>query len=150
MAMISCFMRTFENSMHLSTWLEVPRATSRGSVRFTSMRRRVVVLSALLIALAVIVYAGAPYARATMFIVRAAGLGGRAEAFADREARTVAVQPRYQVTTRYGDVPAQLYVPDGTSRRTVLLVPGEPENIKITTAADLAFARGLLRERGEA
>ena len=33
---------------------------------------------------------------------------------------------------------------------TVLLVPGEPENIKITTAADLAFARGLLRERGEA
>jgi 2-C-methyl-D-erythritol 4-phosphate cytidylyltransferase len=32
---------------------------------------------------------------------------------------------------------------------TVLLVPGEPENIKITTAADLAFARGLLRERGE-
>ena len=32
---------------------------------------------------------------------------------------------------------------------TVLLVPGEPENIKITTAADLAFARGLLIERGE-
>lgn len=32
---------------------------------------------------------------------------------------------------------------------TVLLVPGEPENIKITTAADLAFARGLLLERGE-
>jgi 2-C-methyl-D-erythritol 4-phosphate cytidylyltransferase len=32
---------------------------------------------------------------------------------------------------------------------TVLLVPGEPENIKITTAADLAFARGLLVERGE-
>jgi 2-C-methyl-D-erythritol 4-phosphate cytidylyltransferase len=32
---------------------------------------------------------------------------------------------------------------------TVLLVPGEPENIKITTAADFAFARGLLRERGE-
>jgi 2-C-methyl-D-erythritol 4-phosphate cytidylyltransferase len=31
----------------------------------------------------------------------------------------------------------------------VLLVPGEPENIKITTAADLAFARGLLMERGE-
>jgi 2-C-methyl-D-erythritol 4-phosphate cytidylyltransferase len=32
---------------------------------------------------------------------------------------------------------------------TVLLVSGEPENIKITTAADLAFARGLLAERGE-
>ena len=32
---------------------------------------------------------------------------------------------------------------------TVLLIQGEPENIKITTAADLAFARGLLVERGE-
>jgi 2-C-methyl-D-erythritol 4-phosphate cytidylyltransferase len=32
---------------------------------------------------------------------------------------------------------------------TVLLVPGDPTNIKITTAADLAFARGLLLERGE-
>lgn len=32
---------------------------------------------------------------------------------------------------------------------TVLLVPGDPRNIKITTDADLAFARGLLLERGE-
>lgn len=32
----------------------------------------------------------------------------------------------------------------------VLLVPGHPHNIKITTTADLAFARGLLLERGEA
>jgi 2-C-methyl-D-erythritol 4-phosphate cytidylyltransferase / 2-C-methyl-D-erythritol 2,4-cyclodiphosphate synthase len=32
---------------------------------------------------------------------------------------------------------------------TVLLVPGDPHNLKITTAADLAFARGLLIERGE-
>ena len=32
---------------------------------------------------------------------------------------------------------------------TVLLVPGEPTNLKITTAADLAFARGLLLDRGE-
>jgi 2-C-methyl-D-erythritol 4-phosphate cytidylyltransferase/2-C-methyl-D-erythritol 2,4-cyclodiphosphate synthase len=32
---------------------------------------------------------------------------------------------------------------------TVLLVAGDPRNIKITTAADLAFARGLLLERGE-
>lgn len=31
----------------------------------------------------------------------------------------------------------------------VLLVPGDPRNIKVTTAADLAFARGLLLERGE-
>ncbi len=32
----------------------------------------------------------------------------------------------------------------------VLLVPGDQRNIKITTPADLAFARGLLLERGEA
>ena len=32
---------------------------------------------------------------------------------------------------------------------TVLLVPGDPSNLKITTAADLAFARGLLLEWGE-
>lgn len=31
----------------------------------------------------------------------------------------------------------------------VLLVAGHPQNIKITSAADLAFARGLLLERGE-
>jgi 2-C-methyl-D-erythritol 4-phosphate cytidylyltransferase len=32
---------------------------------------------------------------------------------------------------------------------TVLLVQGDARNIKITTTADLAFARGLLLERGE-
>ncbi len=32
---------------------------------------------------------------------------------------------------------------------SVLLVAGDPHNIKITTAADFAFARGLLLERGE-
>ena len=32
---------------------------------------------------------------------------------------------------------------------TVLLVPGDPRNLKITTVADLAFARGVLLERGE-
>ena len=35
------------------------------------------------------------------------------------------------------------------SGATVLLVPGEPTNLKITTAADLAFARGLLLDRGK-
>jgi dienelactone hydrolase len=88
------------------------------------MRRRGVIVTALVIALLSTVYVGAPYARATMFIVRAANLGGRAEAFADREARKVTVEPRHQVTTRYGDVPAQLYVPEGTAHRSVLLVPG--------------------------
>ena len=62
---------------------------SRGGVRCNAMRRRLlVVVTALLIALALFVYVGAPYARATSLIVRAADLGGRAEAFANREART--------------------------------------------------------------
>jgi dienelactone hydrolase len=90
------------------------------------MRRRrfLAALTAFAIAIAVFTYVGAPYARAASFIVRAAGLGGRAEAFANRQARTVAVHPRHRVATRYGDVPARLYVPDGTTHRTVLLVPG--------------------------
>ena len=98
---------------------------SRGGVRCNAMRRRLlVVVTALLVALALFVYVGAPYARATAFIIRAADLGGRAEVFANRAARTVVIEPRQQITTRYGDVPARLYVPEGTSRRTVLLVPG--------------------------
>ena len=112
------------------------------------MRRRLlVVATALLIAVALFVYAGAPYARATMFIIRAANLGGRAEAFADREARTVVVQPRQQITTRYGDVPARLYVPEGTSRRTVLLVPGIHsmgiEEPRLTALADDLAGAGV-------
>jgi len=98
---------------------------SRGGVRCNAMRRRLlVVVTALLVALALFVYVGAPYARATAFIIRAADLGGRAEVFANRAARTVVIEPRQQITTRYGDVAARLYVPEGTSRRTVLLVPG--------------------------
>jgi hypothetical protein len=87
-------------------------------------RRRLAALTAFAIAVVVFAYVGAPYARAASFIVHAADLGGRAEEFANRQARKVVVQPRHQVSTRYGDVPARLYVPDGTSRRTVLLVPG--------------------------
>jgi hypothetical protein len=89
------------------------------------MRRRfLTALTAFVIAVVVFAYVGAPYARAASFIVRAAGLGGRVEEFANRQSRTVTVEPRHQVPTRYGDVPARMYVPEGTSRRTVLLVPG--------------------------
>ena len=87
-------------------------------------RRRLVVVATVALAVVVVAYVGAPYARATSFIVRAACLGGRAEEFANRQARTVVTQPRHQVSTRYGDVPARMYVPEGNSRRAVLLVPG--------------------------
>ncbi len=112
------------------------------------MRRRVLkAVTALVIAVVVFAYVGAPYARAASFIVRAAGLGGRAEAFANRQARTVVVQPRHQVSTRYGDVAARLYVPDGMSRRTVLLVPGIHsmgiEEPRLTALADDLAGAGV-------
>jgi dienelactone hydrolase len=69
-------------------------------------------------------YAAAPYARAASLIVRGANLGGRVEAIAEAEARNVTKQLRHAVPTRYGDVAAQFYVPDGSVDRTVLLVPG--------------------------
>jgi dienelactone hydrolase len=112
------------------------------------MRRRLLAaLTAFAIAVVVFAYVGAPYARAASFIVRAAGLGGRAEEFANRHARKVAVQPRHQVPTRYGDVPARLYVPDGASRRTVLLVPGIHsmgiEEPRLTALADDLAGAGV-------
>jgi dienelactone hydrolase len=89
------------------------------------MRRRPLV-AALLVVLLVsgIVYAGTPYARAASLIVRAANMGGRAEAFADKYASTVTIEPRHMVPTRYGDVAARFYRPDGGSRRSTLLIPG--------------------------
>jgi dienelactone hydrolase len=87
------------------------------------MSRRVLVTIGVVAVLA-LVYVGVPYARAAAFIVRAADLGGRAEAIATWDARAVVVQPRHQISTRYGDVAARLYVPEGGARRTVLLVPG--------------------------
>ena len=89
------------------------------------MRRpRLLALLLLGAAVATGFYVAAPYARAASLVVRAADLGGRVEAFANDHARTVARQPPHAVPTRYGDVPAQLYLPEGGSRRTVILIPG--------------------------
>jgi acetyl esterase/lipase len=112
------------------------------------MRRRLLAaVTTFAIAVVVFAYVGVPYARAASFIVRAAGLGGRAEAFANRQARAVVVEPRHQVSTRYGDVAARLYVPDGTSRRTVLLVPGIHsmgiEEPRLTALADDLAGAGV-------
>ena len=112
------------------------------------MRRRLLAaVTAFAIALVVFAYVGAPYARAASFIVRAAGLDGPVETFANRQARPVVVQPRHQVSTRYGDVPARLYVPEGTSQRTVLLVPGIHsmgiEEPRLTALADDLAGAGV-------
>lgn len=71
-----------------------------------------------------LLFIGAPYVRAAGLIARGASLGGRIERLANAEARDVTRQPTHAVPTRYGDVPAQFYVPTGDVDRTVLLVPG--------------------------
>lgn len=86
--------------------------------------RRSLALIIALIVTAGAVYTAPPYARAVSLIVRASNLGGRLEAAAERVTRTVTTRPRHLVPTRYGDVPAQIYVPDSANGRTVLLVPG--------------------------
>ena len=88
------------------------------------VRRALVWLLAVLAIIVIAGYAAAPYARAASLFVRAANLGGRAEALADATARRVTVLPRHVVPTRQGEVPAQFYRPDGTVRRAALLVPG--------------------------
>lgn len=77
-----------------------------------------------LIVIGAAAYAAMPYARALSLIVRAANMGGRVEAFANRQARAVTIGQREQIPTRYGGVAARLYQPEGSVRRTVLLIPG--------------------------
>jgi dienelactone hydrolase len=111
------------------------------------MRPRRLVFLAVVLAIAAAVYASIPYARAASFIVRAANLGGRVEAFADARAHAVTRQPRHMVPTRAGDVPAQFYTPDRTIGRTVLLVPGIHslgiEEPRLTALADDLAATGV-------
>src|SRR4051812_5557507 len=88
------------------------------------MRRRLLAGILLFAILIGIVYAATPYARAASLIVRAANMGGRAEAFANKYARAVTIEPPHMVPTRYGEVVAGLYRPEGGSRRSTLLIPG--------------------------
>ncbi len=88
------------------------------------MRRRLLAGILFFAALLGIVYAATPYARAASLIVRAANMGGRAEAFANKYARAVTIEPQHRVPTRYGDVAARIYRPEGGSRRSTLLIPG--------------------------
>lgn len=88
----------------------------------STKRLGVVLLVAL--ALAAAGYAATPYVRAASLVVRAANAGGRLEAFADGQARTVTIKTPHTVPGRHGDVPAQFYEPSGTVRRTILMMPG--------------------------
>jgi len=90
----------------------------------TTRARRVTFVVVALLGLFAIGTFSLPYARAASLIVRAANLGGPIEAFAHQQSRTVTVQPRSVIPTRYGDVPSRLYLPEGRITRTVLAVPG--------------------------
>ena len=88
-----------------------------------------------------------PYERAASLIVRAADLGGRAEALATWQSRRVERQPRHNVPTRHGEVPAQFYMPEGSATRAVLLIPGIHsmgiEEPRLTALAEDLAATGL-------
>jgi dienelactone hydrolase len=85
--------------------------------------RRWRVLAAIVV-VAVLVYVAVPYLRAASLFVRVAHVGGRVEQFAAKHAHAVTIMARRTIPTRSGDVPARLYRPDGTSSRSVLLIPG--------------------------
>jgi dienelactone hydrolase len=109
--------------------------------------RRLIALFVTLVVAGVLLYAAAPYARATSFIIRAAKIGGRAESFARARAYAVTKAPRHMVPTRYGDVAAQMYTPATHFRRTILLVPGIHsmgiEEPRLTALAEDLAATGL-------
>lgn len=69
-------------------------------------------------------YLATPYVRSLSLVLRAGDLGGPAEAFANRQARTVSVQRTSAIPTRFGDVVARAYEPQGGFSRTVLMIPG--------------------------
>jgi len=86
--------------------------------------RRWIPVAIVVAVLVALTYAATPYVRAASLFARVGHVGGRVEALADAAARTVTVRPRHGVPTRQGDVSARFYSPEGTIRRTVLLVPG--------------------------
>jgi dienelactone hydrolase len=109
--------------------------------------RRLVVALVTLVVIGALAYAAVPYVRAAGFIVRAAKIGGRAERIARDHAYAVTRAPRHTVPTRYGDVPAQMYTPATTIRRTILLIPGIHsmgiEEPRLTTLAQDLAATGI-------
>ena len=87
-------------------------------------RRRLFILALAASAIVGGAYAATPYARAASLIVRAADIGGRAEAFANLRAHRVDRIPPHSIPTRHGNVPAQFYRPAQANERTVLVMPG--------------------------
>ena len=85
---------------------------------------RVLTLFAVAVIVSASAYFAMPYVRAASLFVRVGNVGGPLERLADAIARDVTVLPRQRVPVRQGEVETQLYRPQGTVRRSVLLVPG--------------------------
>jgi dienelactone hydrolase len=88
------------------------------------LRKRVLLPALALIFLGGLTYTAAPYLTAVSLLIRVSNAGGTAGRFAASRAYAVTKSPRHTVPTRQGDVPAQFYRPQGSVRRTILLIPG--------------------------
>lgn len=89
-----------------------------------SSRTRWTTLAVVIVVLLIGGYVATPYVRAAGLFARVAEVGGRVGTLADNQARSVTVQPPHTVPTRFGDVPAQFYEPDGSVTRTAIMMPG--------------------------
>ncbi len=65
-----------------------------------------------------------PYARAAALLLRVSDTGGGVGDWVGRTDYPFEVALPHQVPTRHGPVPARFYRPAGSTRRTILLVPG--------------------------
>jgi dienelactone hydrolase len=89
------------------------------------MRRWIVrILVVLVIAAAGTAFLLLPYARAAALLVRVSNSGGRVGDLVGRTDHAFEATSPHQVPTRHGAVPARFYRVAGSTRHTILLVPG--------------------------
>ncbi len=87
-------------------------------------RRQVAASILILLLLLVAGFLALPYLDALGFIIRAADIQGNAATFAGWRASAFSREPDSTMPTRSGSIPARVYRPAGSFRRTVLLMPG--------------------------
>jgi dienelactone hydrolase len=66
---------------------------------------------------------GRDYARAASLVVEAAGIDGWPGTVAGWQAGAVSTEP-LKIPSRHGELPARVYTPQGTKRRTIVMFPG--------------------------
>jgi dienelactone hydrolase len=86
------------------------------------MRRAAAGIAAL-VAVTSAAYVSSPYARATSFVVRAAGVNGAAGAVAGWDTQSFTTEPTRVIPSRHGPLTVRLYRPTRIDR-SVVLIPG--------------------------